>query len=60
MDRDTQALANALARWVEIDGHLHPASAILRDAIIQATLPATINWLAAIAERHGFVAPPST
>jgi len=59
MDKDTLALAKELTAWLEIDGHLHTASAILCDALRQATLPATVHWLAAIAERYGFQQAPS-
>jgi len=57
MDKDTLALAAALSSWCNRDQY--KAYNVLQDAIQQATLPATISWLAALAERYGFQQAPS-
>jgi len=48
-------LANKLLTWVDENSAVTLFGYdVLRDAISQATAPATVHWLAAIAERYGF------
>lgn len=59
MDKQTQALADALLVWSQADMSMM-SEKVLQDAIRQATKPETIAWLAAIAERYGFKPPETT
>jgi len=52
-DKEAYELAVKLARWLDNAG-AGKGDWIVSDALKQATLPATIEWLAEIARRHGF------
>lgn len=53
MSKEALELAFKLARWLDNEG-AGKGDWIVSDALKQATLPATIEWLAEIARRYGF------
>lgn len=54
MSKDALELGARLIKWCGPSETWTPATCVLIDAVNQATLPATVEWLAEIARRYGF------